>query len=375
VTPAPAPSAGSNVVGASGGSVASSDGKLKVDVPPGALGGDVTLTIAPTTASASGSVGAVYDIGPSGTQFKVPVTMTFSYAGVDLAGHNPSELLAGTLVDGKWQALAGSAVDTTSSTVHGTTTHLSIYGAFVNAASSGVCVDVSSGYTCPSGGGGSCTSTLTCANPRSPSGTLPCDAYPGSTQTACKDGAQSITATCCFPPDVATCFEMNSGCSAVSGGTCTPPSCGDICSHSGATVKSCTPGTSTNTAVCCLPAGTALPGSGGSSAADGGTISTVPDSGTTPGGGGGGGSIDSGTSNVPDSGSGGGGPGGGSDGGVVVPDGGGGGGGSCTPEGACTIGNQVPGTLYTCTGGAHPGGNCMIAGDGGTLLCCSPPTG
>jgi hypothetical protein len=133
-SPAPSSSAPTTasgiVVAATGGSVATADGKVKVDVPAGALPSDLTITITATSSAPNASAGTVYEIGPTGTQFATPVTLTFSYAGVDLTGHTVSDLLPGRVVEGQWQVLSDTATDTATSTVHGTTTHLSAYGVF-----------------------------------------------------------------------------------------------------------------------------------------------------------------------------------------------------------------------------------------------------
>src|SRR3954451_16844304 len=52
------------VVGTSGGQVASSDGQLAVAIPAGAVGGDVTISVAAAEAPAAGAVSTVYEIGP-----------------------------------------------------------------------------------------------------------------------------------------------------------------------------------------------------------------------------------------------------------------------------------------------------------------------
>src|SRR3954468_24462161 len=63
------------VVGKSGGAVTSMDGNVGVTIPAGALGTDVRITVAPAEAPASGAVGTVYEIGPTGTQFAMPVAL------------------------------------------------------------------------------------------------------------------------------------------------------------------------------------------------------------------------------------------------------------------------------------------------------------
>src|SRR5438552_4693684 len=72
------------MVGPSGGALTSSDGQLAVDIPAGALTGAVTITTEPAAAPAAGAVGTVYEIGPTGTQFAMPVTLTLHYAAGDV---------------------------------------------------------------------------------------------------------------------------------------------------------------------------------------------------------------------------------------------------------------------------------------------------
>ena len=70
-----------------GGAVTSSDGKLALSIPAGAVGSNVTITTEPATPPAAGAVGTVYEIGPSGTQFAMPVTLTLHYAAADVSRH------------------------------------------------------------------------------------------------------------------------------------------------------------------------------------------------------------------------------------------------------------------------------------------------
>ena len=118
----------SAVVGPTGGMVASSDGALQVAIPAGALSSDVTVTIVPTPPPGSGSVGTVYEIGPTGTQFAIPVTLTFDYGATNVAGTDPSMLRVATYAGGSWEILSGASLDMQAQTVSGTTMHLSPYG-------------------------------------------------------------------------------------------------------------------------------------------------------------------------------------------------------------------------------------------------------
>src|SRR5688500_14432758 len=69
------PSGGRGSVDVSGGTVATSDGAVEVDVPAGALDSAVTITIEPVASPLAGAIGTVYEIGPSGTVFNAPVTI------------------------------------------------------------------------------------------------------------------------------------------------------------------------------------------------------------------------------------------------------------------------------------------------------------
>jgi hypothetical protein len=307
---------------------------VTVDIPPGALDGNVTITVAPTTTPASGGVGTAYEIGPMGTQFKSPVKMTFKYAGASLGGHTVTDLRAGTVVDGAWQALDTNATDPTSQTVSGTTMHLSVYGVFYAGSSGQVCVNVHGGCNGSGPAGGpSCTSYPTCTNPKNGLGALPCDAYPASTQTSCSNVTDGIDVTCCFPPGTPSCIKATDGCSSSStGGGCTPPSCDQICGAKlpGSTTQSCAAGSNSNTAVCCLPAGSSLPT--GTSGSDAGTSPT--DASTQP----------------PDS---------------AAP--------SCTPTTAACPTPQPD--AYDCPNTAHPAAQCSFfaSGDAGdSIFCCVP---
>ena len=115
------------MVGPSGGAVSSSDGNLAVNIPAGALPADVTITTEPAAAPAAGAVGTVYEIGPTGTQFAMPVTLTLHYDMAALSGATESSLRVATFAGGSWQLLPGAVVDTQAKTVSGVTTHLSPY--------------------------------------------------------------------------------------------------------------------------------------------------------------------------------------------------------------------------------------------------------
>jgi len=140
-SPAPDPASTTPVkktIGASGGTVSSSDSAVTVTVPAGAVNGDVEITIARIAAPVTGAIGQAFEIGPTGTQFNQPVTVMFRYADADLGGKEPSAFAASTVIDGAWRAIAASVIDPAAHTIAGTTTHLSPYAiATVVAAATG----------------------------------------------------------------------------------------------------------------------------------------------------------------------------------------------------------------------------------------------
>lgn len=77
---------GSATIGPSGGAVASSDGVMTLTVPPGALSTATELTIDvvaqsawPANLTSADPVGAVYALGPEGTAFAIPATLTWQF--------------------------------------------------------------------------------------------------------------------------------------------------------------------------------------------------------------------------------------------------------------------------------------------------------
>jgi hypothetical protein len=107
-------------------------------VPSGALPSNTTITIEEIAAPVGGALGKTYEIGPTGTQFVEPVTLSFKYTAADLAGADPSDLEVATVVDGAWVGLTGGSVDATAQLVTGQTTHLSPYGIHAKGRGNGV---------------------------------------------------------------------------------------------------------------------------------------------------------------------------------------------------------------------------------------------
>jgi hypothetical protein len=130
-------SSGQGTVGASGGQVSTSDGALTVNVPAGALPGDTQITITEIQSPIAGAIGKTYEIGPTGTQFAKPVTLSFAYGGFDLMGTDPSALEVATIANGDWVALTSDSVDTNAKVASGQTSHLSPYGVHAKSNANG----------------------------------------------------------------------------------------------------------------------------------------------------------------------------------------------------------------------------------------------
>lgn len=98
---------------------------FRVDVPAGALATDTWVTIdLPTSLPLAGWV--VAELGPSGTTFAKPVTITMPLEGVAVGGLDLDEIGISYWNGSSWEDYGGVAG---SGGVRGTTTHFSTYGA------------------------------------------------------------------------------------------------------------------------------------------------------------------------------------------------------------------------------------------------------
>lgn len=125
-------------VSAAGGTVQSSGGEVNLQFPANAVGEAVSISVAPVaataptlpkeTASSRLVPGAIYEFGPSGTQFAEPVRLAISYDPARL----PSGVVEGTLrlfrayPDG-WRMISGSTVSVADRKVAASITGFSTY--------------------------------------------------------------------------------------------------------------------------------------------------------------------------------------------------------------------------------------------------------
>src|SRR5262249_48935196 len=102
------------------------DGRLKVQIPPGALESSVAITIQEVDPPGPGSlVGPVFEIGPSATKLIEPATGVLKYDPVALGAANPSDLRVATNAQGAWQPVLPSSVNAGVYVVSAEITHFS----------------------------------------------------------------------------------------------------------------------------------------------------------------------------------------------------------------------------------------------------------
>jgi len=118
----------SNVIGPTGGSVTSADSKATIQVPAGALSTNTAITVAPASGDVPlGNIGAVLDLGPNGTTFSTPVTITVKYdPNLIPQGVAESSLTLAYAAGTNWNDIP-TTVDTVNKLLIGQTTHFTLY--------------------------------------------------------------------------------------------------------------------------------------------------------------------------------------------------------------------------------------------------------
>jgi alpha-tubulin suppressor-like RCC1 family protein/uncharacterized protein YjdB len=121
------------VIGAAGGTVVANQGNATLTIPAGALASPTTITVTPLASPpAPGRIisNAAYELGPEGTTFAQPVTLTFKYPVAANAAADSIQLIYGIsrFSNGTWNPLPGSSVDVATRTVTAQTSSFSQYG-------------------------------------------------------------------------------------------------------------------------------------------------------------------------------------------------------------------------------------------------------
>jgi hypothetical protein len=118
-----------NIKAAEGGTV-TADG-LMVKIPAGALAADTDITVAVSDGAglpgATDLAGKVYDLGPSGTTFSKPVTLTLDFDTTKVVASKVA--MVAFLQAGAWVTLADSFI--TAGKASATTTHFTPYGVVI----------------------------------------------------------------------------------------------------------------------------------------------------------------------------------------------------------------------------------------------------
>src|SRR5690242_10099979 len=111
-------------IGPAGGSLASSDGRITVNVPPNAVSSPLNFSIQPITNLAQGGRGSAYRLQPDGLKFATPIKVSFNFDAPDLKEITPDALaVAYQDSSGVWQAFNTVDFDRERKTLTVSTTH------------------------------------------------------------------------------------------------------------------------------------------------------------------------------------------------------------------------------------------------------------
>ena len=121
-------------IGSGGGTLTSSDRRLSLTIPAGALAGNTTIGIETITNNAPGGLGDAFRLTPSGQTFAQPVTLTYNPNVHEVEATDPSQVgLAFQTANDNWQVVPGVTPISGSNTITATTTHFTDYGFYARA--------------------------------------------------------------------------------------------------------------------------------------------------------------------------------------------------------------------------------------------------
>ena len=118
-------------IGAEGGAITSTDGRIKLTIPAGAVSSAQQFSIQPISNQNPMAVGKAYRLEPHNVTFSTPVTVEFSYTEDDLKNTTP-EALGIAYQDEKniWQVQGAVTTDLANRKVKVGTTHFSDWSLF-----------------------------------------------------------------------------------------------------------------------------------------------------------------------------------------------------------------------------------------------------
>ncbi|HTQ27003.1 MAG TPA: hypothetical protein VMI35_02710 [Puia sp.] len=119
----------STSIGPGGGTLTSSDGRVMLTIPAGALSTNTNISIQPVTNSCPGGIGLAYDLMPNGTKFAIPALLTYNYSDSDVNGTDPLVLYTAFQDSiGQWEIVDNyQIVDTVAKTVSFAINHFTIF--------------------------------------------------------------------------------------------------------------------------------------------------------------------------------------------------------------------------------------------------------
>ena len=115
-------------IGPDGGTITSTDGKITLIFPAGALSSNTEISLQPITNNAPGGVGNAFRIGPGGTVLNSAVTLKYNYTDEEIAGSLPMFLkVAFQDTNQIWYDVKSYTVDTVNKSISVSTTKLFTY--------------------------------------------------------------------------------------------------------------------------------------------------------------------------------------------------------------------------------------------------------
>ena len=111
IAPIPAAIPSSATIGPQGGSIRSSDGRLTLRVPAGALAQAAPFSFQSATDDAPQGSGPGYQLSPSGITFAKPALLTLAYGRSEVEGSSAEALTIASRTGADWYVLGGGTVD------------------------------------------------------------------------------------------------------------------------------------------------------------------------------------------------------------------------------------------------------------------------
>ena len=115
-------------IGAEGGVIVSSNGKITLRFPAGALSINTEINIEELESTAPLACGNAFKLTPEGQTFNKPVDLILKYSAYDIDGTVAEALAVSTEADGVWLADTRTKLDTATKTITLPIKHFSIWG-------------------------------------------------------------------------------------------------------------------------------------------------------------------------------------------------------------------------------------------------------